>query len=108
MTATGVFRPRVPPDSVWCLTNGKFCRIAGTRSNRGVDVCQMSGSENDAGTGEGVNSSGSSDNFAAVIDTAGDEILLSSPQWNALASDDQGIAALSDDHVLVVVVNMRC
>jgi hypothetical protein len=57
---------------------------------------------------EGVNCSGSSDSFAAVMDAASDEVLLSSLQWNALAINDQGVTALSDDHVFVVIVNMRC
>jgi hypothetical protein len=59
-------------------------------------------------SGEGVNCSGASNNFTAVMDTTSDEIFLSSRQWNALAIDNQGVAALSDDHVFVVVVNMRC
>jgi len=58
--------------------------------------------------GEGVNRSGAGYNVTAVVDTTSDEIFLSSPQRNALAIDDQGVAALNDDHVFVVVVNMRC
>jgi len=71
-----------------------------TRIARGCSVGAMSG--------EGVNCSGASNNFTAVMDTTSDEIFLSSRQWNALAIDNQGVAALSDDHVFVVVVNMRC
>jgi hypothetical protein len=42
------------------------------------------------------------------MDTASDEIFFSLPQRNALAIDDQGVAAINDDHVFVVFVNVRC
>jgi hypothetical protein len=58
--------------------------------------------------GKGVNCPGSGDNFTGVMDAAGDEILFSPSQWNALAIDEQGVTALNDDHVFVVIVNMRC
>jgi hypothetical protein len=40
--------------------------------------------------GEGVNCSGSGGDFTAVMDASSYEILISPPQWNALAINDQG------------------
>src|SRR5437016_4226673 len=37
-----------------------------------------------------------------------DQVLLSGFEWNPLPLDDQGIAALNNDHIFVVVVRVRC
>jgi hypothetical protein len=52
--------------------------------------------------------SGLRQNFPAVPYAAGDEVLLSSRQWNPLSVNDQGVAALNHDHVFIVIVDVRC
>ncbi len=54
-----------------------------------------------------VDRSGPGKNFAAVLDAAWNEIFFSGLHRNPLPIDDQGIAALHNDHVFVVIVDMR-
>ena len=53
-----------------------------------------------------VDRSGPSKNFAAMRHAAPDEVFLPGIHWNPLSIDDQGIAALDNDHVLVVIVGV--
>src|ERR1035438_324461 len=53
-----------------------------------------------------VDRSGSSHNFATVLDATRNEVFFPSPHRNSLAIDDQGIAALHDDHVFIVTVGV--
>jgi hypothetical protein len=53
-----------------------------------------------------MDGSGPGKNFAAVWYAAWNEIFLSSPYRNPLSIDDQRIAALYDEHVFVVFVDM--
>ena len=55
---------------------------------------------------ERVDCSGPSQNFATVRHAARDEVFLPGLHWNPLSIDDQGITALHNDHVFVVVVGM--
>jgi len=55
---------------------------------------------------EGVDRSGASHDFTAVANASRDEVFLSSIYGNPLSIDDQGIAALYNDHVFVVFVDM--
>ena len=57
---------------------------------------------------EGVDRPCSSKHFAAVWHAARDEMLLSGFHGNALAVDDQRVAALHYDHVLIEVVDVCC
>ena len=59
-----------------------------------------------AAAAEGVNRSCAGDNLAAVVETLGDEILLSGRDGYAPVTEDQDVAALDDQHVFVVVVRM--
>src|SRR5690349_11205685 len=45
-------------------------------------------------------------NFSTVRHSAPNEVFVSSIQRNPIAIDDQGIAALHNEHVFVVVVHM--
>src|ERR1035441_2928766 len=54
-----------------------------------------------------VDRSGSSQNFATVLDAARNEVFFPGPDRYSLAIHDQGIAALHDDHVFVVIVGVR-
>ena len=53
-----------------------------------------------------VDSSGPGNHFATVRYAARDEVFLAGPHWNPLPIDDQGIAALDNDHVFVVIVGV--
>lgn len=55
---------------------------------------------------EGVDRPGSGNDLAAVQDAARYEVFFSGFQWNPFRVDDQGITALRDKHVFVVVVGM--
>ena len=55
---------------------------------------------------EGMNRSGSGDNLATMPESARDEVFFSGPERNAFVVKNQGIAALDDYHVLVVVVDV--
>jgi len=55
---------------------------------------------------EGMDRSGSSFDFAAMWYTLRNEVFFSRPYGNPLSIDDERIAALHNDHVFVVVVNM--
>jgi len=57
---------------------------------------------------EGVDRSRASDYLAGVFDAARDEMLLSGFHGDALAVDDQRVAALHYDHVLIEVVDVCC
>jgi len=57
---------------------------------------------------EGVDCPGSGQDFAAVWQAAGDEMLLSGFHGNAFTVDDQRVAALHYDHVLIEVVDVSC
>ena len=57
---------------------------------------------------EGMNRPRSRNDFAAVGDAAGDELLLSGFYGNAFAVDDERVAALHDNHVFVEVVDVCC
>src|SRR5207249_35209 len=54
-----------------------------------------------------VDGSGLGQNFATVQYAPWDEVLLSGLQWNPLPVDDQGIAALNNDHVFVVIMHVH-
>ncbi len=58
-------------------------------------------------TTKSVNGSASRDNLAAMFYTACNEILISAVQGDALPVDDKRIAAFEDNHIFVVVVNVR-
>ncbi len=53
-----------------------------------------------------VDCSGSSQNFAPMFDATRNEVFFPGPYRDSLAIDDQGIAALHDGHVLVVIVGV--
>jgi len=53
-----------------------------------------------------VDRSGSSLHFATVLDASRDDVFFPGPDRNSLAIDDQGIAALHNDHVFVVIVGV--
>ena len=55
---------------------------------------------------EGVSCPGSSADFAGVQYAARYEVLFSRLHWNPLRLDDQGVAALHDQHIFVVIVDM--
>ena len=55
---------------------------------------------------EGVNRSGPSHNFTTVPLTLRDEVFLSSHYGSPRPVDDQRVAALDNDHVLVICVYM--
>jgi len=55
---------------------------------------------------ERVNRSSASYDLAAVSRTLRNEIFLSSLYQNPLSTDDQRIATLHDNHVLVIFVDM--
>ena len=55
---------------------------------------------------EGVSCPGSSADFAGVQYAARYEVLFSRVHWNPLRLDDQGVAALHDQHIFVVIVDM--
>jgi hypothetical protein len=54
--------------------------------------------------------SGPGENFTTVRNAVRNEVFFAGPYWNSLAIDDQGIAALHNDHVFVVIVSVchRC
>src|SRR5437667_350284 len=54
-----------------------------------------------------IGPSWSSQNFAAMQYTAGDEVLFSGVHGDPLPVDDQRVAAWRHEHVFVVVVSMR-
>src|SRR5712691_4497314 len=56
---------------------------------------------------EGVNGASASHWFTTVPEPFRDEIFLASFSWNALPFNDEGIAALDDYHVFIVVMHMR-
>jgi hypothetical protein len=53
-----------------------------------------------------VDRSGPSQNFTTVLDTARNEVFFPGPHMDSLAIDNQGIAALHDHHVFVVIVGV--
>ena len=55
---------------------------------------------------EGVYSARSGHNFAAMHHSARYDVLVAAMQGNACPIDQQGVAALNDDHVFVVIVSM--
>ena len=55
---------------------------------------------------EDVDRSGSSFNFPTVQCTLRNKEFFSRPDGNSLSIDDQRIAALHNDHVFVIVVDM--
>jgi len=59
-----------------------------------------------AASAEGVDSPYARHEFSAVAEPLGDEIFLTGTDWNALAVDNQGIAALHDEHVFVEIMHM--
>ena len=54
--------------------------------------------------------SGPGENFTTVRNAVRNEVFFAGPYWNSLAIDDQGIAALHNDYVFVVIVSVcrRC
>jgi hypothetical protein len=57
-------------------------------------------------TSKCVDCSGSSQNFTLVRHATRDEIFFSGPDRNPLTIDDQGVTALHNDHVFVVIVGV--
>jgi hypothetical protein len=55
---------------------------------------------------ECMDRSGPSQNFATVWDAARDEIFLPGVHWDPLSIDDQGLAALHNNHVFIVIVSV--
>ena len=56
---------------------------------------------------KGMDGSGTGDGLAPMPGPLRNEILFSGSHWNALAIDNQSIAALYDDKVFVLVMHMR-
>jgi hypothetical protein len=54
-----------------------------------------------------MNGTSASEWFTPVPESFRDEIFLARFYWNALPVNDEGIAALDDYHVFVVVMHMR-
>jgi hypothetical protein len=54
-----------------------------------------------------MNGSGASDNVATMPESSRDEVFFSGFDRNASVTKNQGIAALDDYHVLVILVNVR-
>jgi hypothetical protein len=54
-----------------------------------------------------VDGAGAGEGFAAVPLAFGDEVLFASVNGNTPPIDDEGVAALDDEHVFVEVVNVR-
>jgi hypothetical protein len=61
-----------------------------------------------ASSAERVNGPGASHWFARMRELLRDEILLTGSDWNALVINNQGVAALHDDHVFVEVMHVWC
>ena len=56
---------------------------------------------------EGMNVPSSSHRFTAMPNSLGDEVLCSSVDWKVLPVNDQGVAAMHDHEILIIVMHMR-
>jgi hypothetical protein len=103
-------RPIQSPRGLAISSGIPFLMMAGLWDKRGKWVSLQSGGLTldpfGASSPEGMDGSRTGEDLTAVPSPLWDEILLSGADWNALAIDNQRIAALCNDKVFVKIMHM--